>query len=90
MCISVIHSTCVTPFANYRGISLLPALSTVFTGVLALRLRKWAEKHKILSRFQMDFVSGRRTIDNVFVIQTIVDKYLRFKKGWVYWCFYRF
>jgi hypothetical protein len=38
----------------------------------------------------MGFVSRRRTIDNVFVIQTIVDKYLRFKKGRVFWCFIDF
>jgi hypothetical protein len=32
-------------------------------------------------RFQAGFVRGKRTLDNVFIIKTNVDKYLREKEA---------
>jgi hypothetical protein len=46
--------------------------------------------YKILSKFQAGFIKGKRTTDNVFVIKTTIDKYLRFKRGSLYWCFVDF
>jgi hypothetical protein len=40
-----------------------------------------------LSRFQAGFIKGKRTTDNIFVIKATVDKYLRCKRGRLYWCF---
>jgi hypothetical protein len=37
--------------------------------------------------FQMDFRKGRRTTDNIFILRTIVDKYLARKRGKIYWIF---
>jgi hypothetical protein len=34
----------------------------------------------MLSSIQTGMVGGRRMTDNVFIIKTIADKYLRFKK----------
>jgi hypothetical protein len=44
----------------------------------------------VLSEFQAGFVKGKRTSDNVFILRTTVDKYLRVKRGKLYWCFVDF
>jgi hypothetical protein len=72
---------------NYRGISLLSVCGKIFSGMLAGRLRDWLINHKMLSRFQAGFIKGKRTMNNTFVIKTMIDKYLRFKRGRLYWCF---
>jgi hypothetical protein len=71
---------------NYRGISLLLVCGKIFSGILARRLRDWLINHKRLSRFQAWFIKGKRSMDNIFIIKT-VDRYLRFKRGRLYWCF---
>jgi hypothetical protein len=73
--------------ANYRGISLFSTLSKVYTGVLARRLNDWTEKRRVISECQMGFRKGRRTVDNIFILRTIIDKYLSRKRGKVYWLF---
>jgi hypothetical protein len=55
-------------------------------GILS-RLGDWLINHKRLSRFQAGFTKDRRTTDNIFVIKAAIDKYLRFKRGRLYWCF---
>jgi hypothetical protein len=40
----------------------------------------------VLSTFQAGFVRGKRTLDNVFIIKTIMDKCLREKRGRTCWC----
>jgi hypothetical protein len=62
----------------------------MFSGILAGRLRDWLVNHEVPSTFQAGFVKGKRTLDNVFIIKTIVDKYLRGKSGRIYWCFVDF
>jgi hypothetical protein len=49
-------------------------------------LRDWLVNNKILSRFQAGFVKGKRTTNNIFVIKTTVDRYLRVQRGRIYWC----
>jgi hypothetical protein len=71
---------------NYRGISLLSVLCNIYSSILAGRLRDWLINNKILSRFQAGFVKHKRTTENIFVIKTTVDKYLRVKRGCIYWC----
>jgi hypothetical protein len=73
--------------ANYRGISLLSTISKIYTGALARRLNGWAERKDTVTEFQMGFRKGRRTTDNIFILRTIVDKYLARKRGKIYWIF---
>jgi hypothetical protein len=47
-------------------------------------MRDWLI-NKILSRFQAGFVKDKRTTE-IFVIKTTVDRYLRVKRGCIYWC----
>jgi hypothetical protein len=55
-------------------------LSKIFFGTLLIRLRKWMGKHNILSQFYLGFVRGHRTTGKIFVIKTMLDKYLTFKR----------
>jgi hypothetical protein len=48
-------------------------LGKIFSGILAGRLRDWLVNHEVLSTFQAGFVRGKRTLDNVSIIKTIVD-----------------
>jgi hypothetical protein len=81
---------CTDEPGNYRGISLVSVLGKIFYGIVAGRLIDWIVNHKVLLIFQVGFVRGNRTLDNVFIIKTIVDKYLREKRGRIYWCFVDF
>jgi hypothetical protein len=56
-------------------------LGKIFSGILAGRLRDWIVNYKVLSIFQAGFVRGKRTLGNVSIMKTIVDKYLREKRG---------
>jgi hypothetical protein len=71
---------------NYRGIALLLALGKIYSGMLAGRLRDWLINNRILSKFQAGFVINKRTTDNIFVIKSTIDKYLKVKRGRIYWC----
>lgn len=64
---------------NYRGIALLPCIGKVFTKVLKNRLNKWVEERNVLSEFQAGFRRGFTTIDQGFILQTILEKRLRRK-----------
>jgi len=69
---------------NYRGISLISVLSKLFTFVLHQRLQCWTEENKIIAEEQAGFRKGYSTIDNVFVLHSIIQKYLiRHKKLYV-------
>ena len=45
----------VNEVGNYRGISLLPVLSKVFTKILNNRLVKWAENHNLQKEEQAGY-----------------------------------
>jgi hypothetical protein len=72
---------------NYRGISLLSICGKIFSGILAGRRRDWLVYHKGLSVFQAGFIKGKWTTANVFVIKPAIERYLRFKRRRLYWCF---
>jgi hypothetical protein len=54
------------------------------------RLRGWLVDNEVLSTFQAGSFSGKKTLDNVLIIKTIVEKYLIEKRGRIYWCFVDF
>ena len=72
---------------NYRNISILSALMKLYTGILANRLNVWAEKYNIVSKWQNGFRRNKRIMDNVLIMQTVSEKYLKKKRGKIYWCF---
>ena len=69
---------------NYRGISLLTCISKIFTKVLSNRLVNWASVNSMINDTQAGFVKNKSTIDHIFVLQTLVTKYLSKTKGRFY------
>ena len=70
----------VTDPINYRGISLLPVISKVFTKILSQRLNEWAD-HTMRQEEQAGFRKGYSTADQIFNLQCIVQKYIAREKG---------
>lgn len=75
---------------NYRGISLLCVLSKIFMGVISKRLTLWSELNENIVEEQAGFRSGYSTIDNIFILTSIITKYLSKKKGVLYCAFIDF
>ena len=75
---------------NYRGISLISVMCKVFSGVLLNRLNFWADAVKFFCQEQAGFRKGFRTTDNIFILHTVINKYLSRKKGRLYVAFVDF
>ena len=80
----------VNEVGNYRGISLLPVLSKVFTKILNDRLVKWAENHNLQKEEQAGYRKNYSTIDQIFSLQPLCQKYITKKKGRFYVLFIDF
>jgi hypothetical protein len=80
----------VTQETNYRGISLLCTLGKVFTKILNQRLTEWAIKENKLYEEQTGYRKGYSTIDNIFSLFTVCQKYVSKKKGRFYVLFVDF
>ena len=65
---------------NYRGISLTSTLSKVFLHVINTRIQEWTEEHGWVSEEQAGFRKGYSTIDNIFTLHGIIERYLGRKK----------
>ena len=61
---------------NYRGITLVSCLSKLFTSVINRRLDSLCKENNIISDVQFGFRKGRSTVDAIFILQTLVQKYL--------------
>ena len=72
---------------NYRGISLLCHCSKIFTSILMDRLRSRTEE--ILSEEQAGFRASRSTIDQIFTLRQLAEKYTEFSKS-LYICYVDF
>ena len=62
--------------SNFRGISLTSNLCKLFTSILQTRISTILEKNKIIAREQGGFRKGFRTSDHLFVLNTIIKKYI--------------
>ena len=76
--------------SNYRGISLLSNLGKVPTGILNTRIVRYVEGKFILSESQAGFTKGRSTVNRIFVLKIIVDKFLTRRKSRFYCLFVDF
>ena len=72
---------------NFRGIALLSHVGKVLTRILNKRLANWVSKNKLLSDFQAGFRKSYSTLDNIFILDTIIQDRLRKKGGALYCCF---
>ena len=75
---------------NYRGVSLLPEISKNFTSIINTRLKIWSNSYNIIGQEQAGFRAQFSTTDNVFVLHTLITKYLRRKGGRFYALFVNF
>jgi hypothetical protein len=62
---------------NFRGISLLSVFHKIVSRILERRLRLWAEDRDILLALQGGFRTGKSTVEQVFVLDTLMTKYCR-------------
>lgn len=75
---------------NYRGISLQPVVSKIFTNILNKRLIEWSNENDVIGEEQAGYRKSYSTVDNLFCLQTVVTKYLRNKGGRFYAAFVDF
>src|SRR5664279_1800877 len=73
--------------SNYWGISLLSHCSKVFSSILLQRIKKRTEE--ILSEAQAGFRVGRSTIDQIFTLRQIAEKYEEYGRA-LYICYVDF
>ncbi|KAK6191078.1 hypothetical protein SNE40_002826 [Patella caerulea] len=76
--------------SNYRGISLSSSLSKIFSKIVNNRLTKWCELNDKLLESQAGYRKGRSTIDHIFTLQSLIQKYLSKKNGRFYCLFVDF
>ena len=61
---------------NFRGIALSSTFSKVFTLILCCRLQSYANQYDLIREEQAGFRKGYSADDNIFVLPSIIDKYL--------------
>ena len=67
---------------NYRGITISSCLGKLFCHIINDRISKELESKGFIKPEQAGFRKNHRTSDHIFVLKTIVDKYvLNSKKG---------
>ena len=71
---------------NYRGIALTSNLSKIFNAIMNTRISNYLEENNLIAIEQGGFRRDYRTTDHIFVLQTIVQKYLD-KGNRLYACF---
>ena len=64
----------LTDVGNYRPLTVIVAMSGLFSRVLNERLTEVVEDKKLLGEVQQGFRRGRRGADNTFVLNTIIMK----------------
>ena len=72
---------------NYRGISLLNVMGKCFTKICNNRLVQWATINEKYNEAQAGYRKGYSTMDQIFTLQALVQKYLS-KKGGRFYIFY--
>ena len=75
---------------NYRGISLLDVLGKIYTSILNRRITFYVNMYGKISEAQFGFREGYLTIDNAFILNSVIEKYLSKEKGKLYVCFVDF
>ncbi len=71
--------------SNYRGISLTNCLSKLFNSIINIRLLSVYQDK--LSPSQFGFRKNNRTSDSIFIVKTLLNKYVNHEKKKVYGCF---
>ena len=77
---------------KYRGISLNSCVSKLFCIILNKRIQKYTKDRQLNNKYQIGFMSGSRTSDHIFVLRTLIDKYVKTlgRNKFLYVCFIDF
>ena len=59
--------------ANHRPITLLSCMGKLFTSIINERLQNFSEKYEKITKCQTGFRRGFSTIDNIFVLNTLIN-----------------
>lgn len=70
---------------NYRPITLVSCFGKLFTSVINNRLTKYAESHDLITSSQAGFRKHYSTVDNLFIIKSLID-IVRSNKKKLYCC----
>ena len=70
----------------YRGVALLCHTGKILTRILCKRLNKFTQERNILREEQAGFRSGYSTVDNCFILDSLVNKYVRNKRKAKLYC----
>jgi hypothetical protein len=70
---------------NYRGISLQNCIAKLFSSALNKRLMTHYED--LFSKRQFGFRANHKTSDSLFILNTLITKYVLNKKKKIYSCF---
>lgn len=71
---------------NYRHITITSSLGKLFNLTLNNRLQTYIQKHNLITPQQIGFEKGSSTVDHIFTLKTIIDKYTT-KSQKLYTCF---
>jgi hypothetical protein len=71
--------------SNYRGISLINSVAKFVIAILSNRLKLLMKDKYSISQF--GFRENHRTSDSLFMLKTLIDKYLHKNKKKLYLCF---
>ena len=69
---------------------MLSNLSKIFTGIINNRIVLWSEFKGFLSECQAGFCQKRSTVDQMFILKTMIDRFLFRKRGRFYCIFVDF
>ncbi len=61
-------------FNNYKGIIIGPILAKLFAMILDKRLSEWVEQHGLHAKGQAGFRKDYRTIDQLFILKTLIEQ----------------
>jgi hypothetical protein len=76
-------------FDNYTRIIVGPILAKLFAMILEKRLSEWVEQHGLHAKGQAGFRKDYRTIDELFILRTLIEQ-SKAKKKTFYCCFVDF
>lgn len=70
------HSSC----DGFRGIAVGLVVGKMYSMLLLGRMDAWAERQQARARGQAGFRAGRSTVDNIFILRHVINKYKNDKK----------
>lgn len=75
---------------NYRGISITSCLGKLFNSILCQRVNSFLDENDKMSKLQAVFRKNHSTSDHIFVLRSLINKYVKQYKSQIFACFVDF